>query len=73
MRERTYDAYRVQMMDKEMMDMVTVVMHQVEVLLEVVVRVVWLEEDKARLCVITVTRTDIWLETVTAADAVAQV
>ena len=41
------------------MDMVTMVMHQVEVLLEVEVGVVWLEEDEARLCVITVMRPDI--------------
>ena len=46
-------------MDKAMMDMVIVVVHQVEVLLEVVVMVVWLEEDEAGLCVITVTRKDI--------------
>ena len=47
------------MMHKEMMDMVTVVVHQVEVLLEVVVMVVCLEEVEARLCAITVTRQDI--------------
>ena len=47
------------MRDKAMMDMVTVVVHQVEVLLEVGVMVVWLEEDEARLCVIIVTRPDI--------------
>ena len=46
-------------MDKAMMDMVTVVVHQVEVLLEVVVVVVCLEEVEARLCAITVTRQDI--------------
>ena len=40
-------------MDKAMMDMVTVVVHQV------VVVVVWLAEDEARLCAITVTRQDI--------------
>ena len=47
------------MMDKEMMDMVTVVVHQVMELLEVVVMVVWLAEDEAKLCAITVTRQDI--------------
>ena len=47
------------MMHKEMMDMVTVVVHQVEVLLEVVVVVVCLEEVKARLCAITIIRQDI--------------
>ena len=44
------------MMDKEMMDMVTMVVHQVGVLLEVVVMVVCLEEVEARLCAITVIR-----------------
>ena len=39
-----------------MMAMVTAVVHQVEVLLEVVVEVVWLEEEEARLCVTAVTR-----------------
>ena len=43
---------------KTMMDMVTVVVHQVEVV------VVFLEEDKARLFAITVIRQDILLETV---------
>ena len=43
-------------MAKEMMDMVTMVVHQVEELLEVVVMVVWLAEDEARLCAITITR-----------------
>ena len=43
------------MMHKAMMDMVTMVIHQVKVLLEVVVRVVCLEEVEARLCAITVT------------------
>ena len=43
-------------MHKAMMDMVTVVVHQVEVLLEVVVVVVCLEEFEARLCAITVIR-----------------
>ena len=46
-------------MAKAMMDMVTMVVHQVMELLEVVVVVVWLEEEEARLCVITVTRQDI--------------
>ena len=46
------------MMAKEMMDMVTVVVHQVMDLLEVVVMVVWLVEDEARLCAITVIRQD---------------
>ena len=46
-------------MAKAMMDMVTVVVHQVEELLEVVVVVVWLAEDEAKLCAITVTRKDI--------------
>ena len=46
-------------MHKAMMDMVTVVVHQVEVLLEVVVVVVCLEEVKARLCAITIIRQDI--------------
>ena len=44
---------------KAMMDMVTVVVHQVADLLEVVVMVVWLAEDKARLCATIVTRQDI--------------
>ena len=47
-----------------MMAMATMVVHQVEVLLEVVVMVVWLAEVEARLCAITVTRKDIQLETV---------
>ena len=38
------------------MAMATTVVHQVEVLLEVVVEVVWSEEVKVRLCVTTVTR-----------------
>ena len=46
-------------MHKAMMDMVTMVVHQVEVLLEVVVVVVFLEEVEARLCAITVIRQDI--------------
>ena len=46
-------------MAKAMMDMVTVVVHQVEEILEVMVEVVWLAEDEARLCAITVTRQDI--------------
>ena len=44
------------MRDKAMMSMDTTVVHQVEVLLEIVVVVVWLEEEEARLCVTTVTR-----------------
>ena len=44
------------MMAKEMMDMVTTVVHQVAELLEVMVVVVWLVEDEARLCAITRTR-----------------
>ena len=47
------------MMHKEMMDMVVVVVHQVEVVSEVVVMVVFLVEDAARLSVITVIREDI--------------
>ena len=43
---------------KTMMDMVTVVVHQVEVLLEVVVVVVCLEEVEARFFAITVIRQD---------------
>ena len=52
------------MRDQEMMAMDTGVMHQVEVLLEAVVVVVWLAEDTVRWCVITVTKPDIWLATV---------
>ena len=52
------------MMGKAMMAMVTAVVHQVEVLLEVMVVVVWLVGDAVRWCVITVTRPDIWLMTV---------
>ena len=44
------------MRDQEMMAMVTALVHQVEVLLEVVVEVVWSKEEEARLCVTTVTR-----------------
>ena len=44
------------MRDRAMMAMVTAVVHQVEVLLEVVVVVVWPKEEEARLCVTTVTR-----------------
>ena len=44
------------MRDREMMVTVTAVVHQVEVLLEVAVEVVWSEEEGARLCVTTVTR-----------------
>ena len=47
------------MMHKAMMDMVTMVVHQVEVLLEVMVMVVWPAEDEAKLCAITITRQDI--------------
>ena len=47
---------RYKMRDKVMMAMATMVVHQVEVLLEVVVMVVWPEEEEARLCVITITR-----------------
>ena len=46
-------------MAKEMMDMVTAVVHQVMELLEVVVVVVCLEEVEGRLCAITVIRKDI--------------
>ena len=46
-------------MHKAMMDMVTVVVHQVEVLLEVVVMVVCLEEVEARFCAITIIKQDI--------------
>ena len=52
------------MRDKAMMAMVTTVVRQVEVLLEVLVVVVWLVEDEIRWCVIIVTRLDIWLVTV---------
>ena len=47
------------MRDKAMMAMVTMVVHQEEVLLEVMVEVVWSEEVKVRLCVTTVTRPSI--------------
>ena len=47
------------MRDRAMMAMVTAVVHQVEVLLEVMVVVVCLEEVEARLCAITVIRQDI--------------
>ena len=50
---------RYKTMHKEMMDMVTVVLHKVEVLLEVVVVVVCLEEVEARLCAIIVIMKDI--------------
>ena len=50
------------MMHKEMMDMVTMVVHQVEVILEVKVLVVCLEEDEARLSSITVIRMAMYLE-----------
>ena len=52
------------MRDRVMMAMATVVVHQVEVVLEAVVVVAWLEEVMVRWCVITVTRPDIWLATV---------
>ena len=42
--------------DRATMAMVTVVVHHVEVLLEGMVVVVWLEEEEARLCVTTVTK-----------------
>ena len=51
-------------MHKEMMDMGTMVVHQVEVISEVVVVVVCLEEDEARLFAITVIRQDMYLEIV---------
>ena len=51
-------------MHKEMMDMVTMVVHQVEVISEVVDVVVCLEEVEARLFAITVIRQDMPLETV---------
>ena len=47
------------MKDRAMMAMATTVVHQVEVLLEVMVMVVWLVEDEFRWCVINVTRLDI--------------
>ena len=47
-----------------MMAMATAAVHQVAVLLEAVVMVVWLAEDVVRWCVITVTRLDIWLASV---------
>ena len=50
---------RYKMRDRAMMAMVTAVVHQVEVLLEVMVMVVWLAEDAVRWCVITITRPDI--------------
>ena len=46
-----------------MMAMGPVVVHQVEVLLEVVVEVVWPKEVEVRLCVTTVTRSGISRET----------
>ena len=55
---------RYKMSDQVMTAMDTVVVHQVEVVLEAVVVVVWLAEDAVRWCVITVTRTDIWLMTI---------
>ena len=50
-------------MHKAMMDMVTVVVHKVEVTSEVEVVVVCVEEDEARLFAITVIRQDMYLET----------
>ena len=47
------------MRDRAIMAMATAVVHQVEVLLEVVVEVVWLEEVEVRLCVTIVTRAGI--------------
>ena len=44
------------MTDRAMMAMVTTVVHQKEVLLEVVVEVVWPKEEEAMWCVTTVTR-----------------
>ena len=55
---------RYKMRDRAMMVIATGVVHQVEVLLEAVVVVVWLAEDTVRWCVITVTRPYIWLATV---------
>ena len=52
------------MRDRVMMAMATGVVHQVEVLLEAMVMVVWLAEDTVRWFVISVTRLDIWLATV---------
>ena len=49
------------MRDRAMMAMATATVHQVAVLLEAVVMVVWLAEDVVRWCVITATRPDIWL------------
>ena len=46
------------MMHKEMMDMVTMVVHQVELISEVEVVVVCLEEDEAILFSITIIRQD---------------
>ena len=51
-------------MAKAMMDMVTMVVHQVEVISEVEVVVVFLEEVEASLFAITVIRQDMYLETV---------
>ncbi len=46
------------LMHKVMMDMATMVVHQVEVILEVMVMVICLEEDVDRLFVITITNQD---------------
>ena len=52
------------MRDRLMTAMDTTVVNQVEVVLEAMVVVVCLEEDAVRWCVITATRSDIWLATV---------
>ena len=52
------------MRDRAMMAMVTAVVHLVEVVLEAVIVVAWLEEVVVRWCVITATMVDIWLATV---------
>ena len=51
------------MRDRVMTAMDTAMVHQVEVVLEVMVVVAWLEEVVVRWCVITATRLDIWLTT----------
>ena len=52
------------MRDRVMTTMDTAVVHRVEVVLEAMVMVAWLAEVVVRWCVITVTRSDIWLTTV---------
>ena len=52
------------LMHKAMMDMVTMVLHQFKVILEVMVVVVCLDEVEARSFAITVIRQDMYLETV---------